>query len=342
MTPRFRPGVLSRFLARVDALPGNGWWVYPLLFAVLSAWSHGVLWVTGQVPLGSTLPVVAVSLFYPPYTLAAIAVINRSAGRALSAFWPATGWADDEREEWRYRFIHSPAGFGLAAFAVGVLVAVIAFFSAPAAVVGTGRDQLVLFIAYLPVAALGYALVMLAFVHTTHQLRLVARIHRDATAIDPFDRASLYAFSSMTAVTGLAYVASGYYTVVFNGAFQAGNVIATVVLVTLFAIALACFILPLWGIHDRLVDEKRALVRNVELRISRLAEEMYRRIDAGEIEATKAVSDALVGVAHIRARISEIPTWPWRPQVLSGFLSALLVPVAVYVLTRAVGGQLGP
>jgi hypothetical protein len=65
---------------------------------------------------------------------------------------------------------------------------------------------------------------------------------------------------------------------------------------------------------------------------------MYRRIELGEFEATKAVSDALVGVGDIRKRISDIPTWPWRPQVLTGFLSALLVPVAVYVLTRAIGG----
>ena len=342
MTPRFRPGVLSRFLARVDALPGNGWWVFPLLVAVLFAWSHGVLWVAGRVPFGSTLPVVAISLFYPPYTLAAIAVINRSAGRALVAFWPATGWSDDERGAWRYRLVHSPAGFGLAAFAVGVTVAVIAFFSAPAAVIGTGSGRLVLFIAYLPLAALGYALVMLAVVHTTHQLRLVAEIHREASNIDPFDRVSLYAFSSMTAVTGLAYVASGYFTLVFNGAFQAGNVVALVVLVILFAIALACFILPLWGIHERLVDEKQVLVRDVEVRLSQLTDEIYHRIDAGEFDGAKAVSDALVGVADIRKRISEIPTWPWRPQVLSGFLSALLVPVVVYVLTRAVGSQLGP
>jgi hypothetical protein len=338
MTTRYRPGVLSRSLSWIDALPGHGWWVYPLLFVALFAWAHVVLWSTGQIPFGSTLQTVAVSLFYPPYTLAATALINRSATRALDAFWPATGWADEERDVWRYRFVNSPAGFGLAAFAIGVIVAAIAFFSASQMAIGGEADRLVVFVAYLPIATLGYALVMLAFVHTAHQLRLVARIHRDATAVDPFDRTSVYAFSSMTAVTGLAYAASGYFTLLFNGTFQAGNVIATVVVVTVFALAIVCFILPLWGVHDRLVDEKRVLAREVEVRLSRLTEEMYRRIELGEFEATKAVSDALVGVGDIRKRISDIPTWPWRPQVLTGFLSALLVPVAVYVLTRAIGG----
>jgi hypothetical protein len=338
MTTGDRPGVLSRSLAWIDALPGHGWWIYPLLFVGLFGWAHGVLWSTGEVPFGSTLQTVAVSLFYPPYTLAATALINRSASRALDAFWPATGWADEERSAWRYRFVHSPAGFGLAAFGIGVVVAAIAFLSASEQAFGGGGDRLAVFIAYFPVASLGYAVVMLAFVHTAHQLRLVARIHREATAIDPFDRTSVYAFSSMTALTGLAYAASGYFTLLFNGAYQAGNVVATVVVVTVFALAIVCFILPLWGVHDRLVDEKQVLAREVEVRLSRLTEEMYRRIELGDFEGTKAVGDSLVGVSAIRKRISDIPTWPWRPQVLSGFLSALLVPVAVYVLTRAISG----
>lgn len=63
---------------------------------------------------------------------------------------------------------------------------------------------------------------------------------------------------------------------------------------------------------------------------------------AGQFEATKAVGETLAAVSELRKRIVEVPTWPWRPQVLSGFISALLVPVAVYLLTRAVAAQIGP
>ena len=50
---------------------------------------------------------------------------------------------------------------------------------------------------------------------------------------------------------------------------------------------------------------------------------------------------ALAGMSDLRKRIVDLPTWPRRPQVLSGFLSALLLPVAVYLLTRAIASQLG-
>lgn len=341
MITRHRPGVLSRFLGWVDSLPWHGWWLYPLLYGALFAWSHGIVWATRLLPFGSIHPLLAVSLFYAPYTLAAIAYINRSSVRALDAFWPATGWPDDERDAWRERFVNSPARWDLPVLALAIVVTIIAFVSAAPGLVGVGSDRVVLFIAYLPAAALGYITALLAIVHSAHQLRLVARIHREATAIDPFDRVSLYAFSSLTARTGLAYVVSGYYTLTFNGAFQAGNVTAIVVLGAVFAIGAACFVLPLWGIHERLVREKEDLVRDVELRLGRLAEEMYRRIDAGQFETTKVVSDALAGVSDLRKRIVDVPTWPWRPQVLSGFVSALLLPVAVYLLTRAIASQLG-
>lgn len=333
-------GVLSRFLGLVDSLPGHGWWFYPLLYGLLFAWSHGIVWATGQLAFGSIHPLLAVSLFYAPYTLAAIAYINRSSVRALADFWPATGWPDDERPAWRDRLVNSPARWDLPVIAIAIVVTIMSFLGAAPALVGTG-DRAIMFIAYLPAAGLGYVTALLALAHSVHQLRLVARIHREATAIDPFDRVSLYAFSSVTARTGLAYTLSGYYTLTFNGAFQAGNVTAIIVLGAVFAIGAACFVLPLWGIHERLVREKEMLVRDVELRLSRLAEEMYRRIDAGQFEATKVVSDALAGVSDLRKRIVDVPTWPWRPQVLSGFLSALFLPVAVYLITRAIASQLG-
>jgi hypothetical protein len=341
MTERYRPGVLSRVLAWAGTLPGRGWWLYPLLYALLFTWSHGIVWLTGQVPIGAINPLLAVGVFYMPYTLAAIAYINRSSEHALATFWPATGWPVDEREEWRWRFVMSPGRLDVAALGLGVAVAVVAFLSASPDVIGAESGRVALFVAYLPTAASGYAIALLALIHTTHQLRLVARIHREATAIDPFDRVSLYAFSALTVRTGLAYVLSGYYTLVFNGGFQAGNVVAIIVLGAVFAVGLACFVLPLWGIHGRLVREKQGLARAAEARLGRLVQEFDRRIEAGQFEASKTVADALAGAADIRRRVLELPTWPWRPQLFSGFVSALLLPVAVYLLTRVLASQLG-
>ena len=343
----FRPGGFTRFLAWVDRLRWHGWWLYVALFVVFVAWSETIAWAAGIVPVGTIDRFLAPGAFYAPYILAAIAYVNGYADRALKTFWPATGWPDSERPIWRRAFLSSPTGYGIPTFIVAVAIAVVGFANASAAVLAPNAPTLsdtsraILFIAYFPPSLLGYWCALLAFLHTARQLRLVARIHHDAQKIDPFDRAPVYAFSGLTVRTGLAYLFSGYYTLVVNGAFQQNNVAGLSVLVIVFVLSGACFIVPLLGIHGRLVAEKDVLVHDVEVRIGKLGDEMYRRVDAGQFDGVKTITDSLAGIATLRDRIARLPTWPWPPNVLRGFLSALLIPVVVYIVSRLIGGRVG-
>lgn len=338
--PAYRPGGVSRFLAWADERPWHGAWLYVALAVLLFAVSQSIVWVTGLLPVGSIHPLIATGVVYGPYFLAALGYLNRTAAGALDRFWPATGWPDDQRATWRFAFVTTPRGYGLIALVLGAAAAIGAFYAAPDTAVGVGTDRLIFLAAYLPSATLGYSLLVLAIVHTARQLRLVARIHREATAIDPFDRGPVYAFSGLTVRTALTYLLIGYYALTVNGTFQTG-IVGIVVLAVTFGSGLACFVLPLWGIHDRLVREKAQLLLEVEHRLGRIGDEMYRRIDASQFDGTKVVSDALAGVQALRDRISRLPTWPWPPNLFRGFLSALLLPVIVYIVSRLIGGRVG-
>jgi hypothetical protein len=92
----------------------------------------------------------------------------------------------------------------------------------------------------------------------------------------------------------------------------------------------------LWGIHDRLVAEKAMLVRDVERRTSEVAAELYERVDGRDLSAMSSINDSLSGLTLLRQRIDRLPTWPWPPQVLRGFVSALLLPIVIFVLTRVI------
>lgn len=59
--------------------------------------------------------------------------------------------------------------------------------------------------------------------------------------------------------------------------------------------------------------------------------------DAGGV---KEVADAIGGIRATSEGIDKLPTWPWPPQVLRGFLSAVLLPVIVFFVTRYVGVQI--
>ncbi len=337
-----RPGGLDRFYAWCDGLPWHGWWLFPALAGFLLVWAQTILWVTGRLPVGTFDTTVTASVVYGPYALGALAYLNRVAGQALDAFWPATGWPDRDRSSWAHAFTTVRAGLGLPCLFIGTVVAIASFLSAPAEVVGTGAlDRLTYAAALAPSAIFGYAMTLLAIAHTSRQLRLVVEIHRRARAIDPFDRGPVYAFSLFTVQIGLAFLLSGYYTLTVNSAFQSGNLVGLVVLGLVITLGAACFVLPLLGIHGRLVGEKEALLEGVEDRVGKLAQELYRRIDAGEFDGTKVINEAIAAAGAVRERIERLPTWPWRPQLLRGFVSALLLPVVVYLISRVIGGRIG-
>jgi hypothetical protein len=337
-----RPGAVARFYGWCYSLPWHGWWLFPAMAGALLVWEIAILWATGRLPVGTLDPTLTVSVAYGPYTLAALGYLNLVAGRAVNAFWRATGWPDEDRASWAEAFMTVRAGLGLPSLIIGIVITIAAFQSAPSSVVGTDdRSRLTYAVALAPIAIFGYAMAVLAIAHTSRQLRLVVTIHREARAIDPFDRGPVYAFSVFTAQIGLAFLISGYYTLTLNSSFQSGNLVGIVVLGLILALGAACFILPLWGIHGRLVFEKEGLFAGVEVRVNKLALELYRRIDAGEFDGTKVISEAIAAAGAVRERIAKLPTWPWPPQLFRGFISALLLPVIVYLITRLIGGQIG-
>jgi hypothetical protein len=53
----------------------------------------------------------------------------------------------------------------------------------------------------------------------------------------------------------------------------------------------------------------------------------------GQAEANAGIAAATVAVAAV----THTSTWPWRPQTFRGFLSALGLPVLVWLITRFIG-----
>ena len=337
----YRAGPVSRFMAGLDALPGHGWWVPLGLALLLIGWAHAVLWASGRLRVGELDSLAAILAVYGPYALATGALGQRTARRALSTFWPATGWPDSDRATWAFEFANIPVRHESAALLVGLIGGFGALVGAPASMLGPEEGRLALFVAYAPAFALGYSLLAVGVVFTVRWLRLVARIHREATAIDPFDRAPVYAFSRLTVLVGLAYAIGVYFSFTVNAALQVGNVLALAFLAVSILFAVAAFVAPLWGIHVRLVREKGVLLRDIERRMNQLTTEAYARIDARAYDSMSPISSSLAGLNAMRERIVHLPTWPWPPQLLGGFISALLLPVIAYLLTRLVSTLLG-
>lgn len=336
----FKPSALNRFYQAVDRLPGSGWWVYPLMFVAEIVYLQGFLWISGRIPVGTIATDGLPGLIYGPYSMAASHYLFRVGARSVDTFRPASGMSDEVYAERRYELLTLPAGRLWIALVVGALVAFgSVFFASPEALAPYGGTSLVALAALGPAVLFGYSMFPIVLWQTVRQLRLVERLHREATAIDLYDTAPIYAFSRLTVQIGLAFVFVGYYSLTVNANFQVGNPVSIAVVVATVVIGIACFIVPLWGIHGRLVAEKATLARAVNLRARAMQEELYRRVDAANLAGVKEVTDALGGIYATRDQIGRLPTWPWPPQVLRGFISAILLPVIVFLISRYVGTQ---
>ncbi len=337
----YAPSALNQLFAAVERLPGGGWWVYPMSFLALLVYHHAALWITGSVPLGSLSLAGVAPLAFGPYALGVSHLFMRFAGRSIAAFRPASGLSDGDYASRRYEFVTLPTGRLWVPFLVGTIVAVGSVLSAPAAAMAAyGAAGSTALLVFGPAAIFGYGMSAVAVAFSVRILRQVDRLHREATAIDLFDTGPIYAFSGLTVRLGLAYVFAGYYALFVNSAFQAGNSLSLASIVISIAIGIACFVLPLWGIHGRLVAAKAVLVRGANQRDKALEAELFQRVDAGNLAGVTEVTDALSGIRGISDRIDKLPTWPWPPEVLRGFVSALLLPVVIFLITSYVGSQL--
>ena len=117
--------------------------------------------------------------------------------------------------------------------------------------------------------------------HTLRQLKLIASIYATVKQINLFQLFPVYAFSSLTARTGLAIIFLIYYTYFFfyylNLRGESLGFLGFLALIAFLLLALACFVFPLYGIHLRLAQEKS---RRLELALS----DLHQRVDGGEYE----------------------------------------------------------
>jgi hypothetical protein len=334
-------GPISSFSAWVDRYGPAGWLIFVGLFVAEVAWCHLVLWATGRLAVGSFDQNVLIFSVYAPYSLAALTFGRRIARDAVVRFWPATGWPAAEQAAWIDRFSFAPARVEWAALVVGFVAGLGALLAAPASVLGSGDGRIASAVAYVPLFLMGYGPSTAAIVISAQWLWLVDRIHREARAVDPFDREPIYAFSRLTVIVGVTIVGAAYFSWTVNAGYQVGNLPSLLFTIATVPVGILAFVAPLWGIHERLAREKDALALDVERRITRAAEELYGRVDAGTFDDSKAVTDALAGLTGLRERIARLPTWPWPPQLLRGFLTALFLPIIVYIVGRAISAASG-
>lgn len=265
-------------------------------------------------------------------------VLDDVARGALRRLRPALALSDDAVREIEGTLLRTPSWIPFGALVVGVPFGVQSVLDNP-----TGWSVDLAVADARLYAAVGVSVlttvVLLAFLgRLVHQLRLVATVHRDQVVVDLFHLEPLYAFSAFTSRAGvlLILVVTGVFaglSLTIGSAFGLGAS-DLAILASLLGIAVACFVVPLLGLHDRIADAKAVRLAEAQSDLAVVLREVRARVGAGDIEGVGRTADAITAANAAVTAIGRVSTWPWRPETLRGFASAIGLPVALWLITE--------
>lgn len=325
----------DRLLARLEALPGPLWVTLAACTAVGIVLVHLSEWLVGDLPFGRFDLYRATLGVYPFGFLGLIAIQNRVNLHALERFRPACGLDDASFTHAAEKLTHQPPGPTLLLSLVfGIVGLVIEVGGAGAGdrmtefPIAFGIDLAVVFIAYMTVGPW----TVVAF----RLLRRVVELHRDAPRVDLLNPEPVRAFSSATAVLSGSAIAIATFSLATGSAMQEGAV-GLALYALLMVLAFAAFLVPLWGMHRRLLSERARMLTDAGGRLEATLARLYAHID-DDRPGVSDLRDRLMALVAARDLVAQQSTWPWRPETLRWFVSALIVPIVIWGVTRLLEG----
>ncbi|TAH48100.1 MAG: hypothetical protein EYC68_22360 [Chloroflexota bacterium] len=334
-TPPYPPSWFDRLLTWMDELPGPTWIYLVALLIIPFAYLQAVLWWNGALPFPTIDLTRAFFIPLTPYVLGFWLYIRRVARNQLAKFRPALRVTDAEYAELEYTLMYMPARATLVFTLVAIVGNVIFYSLLPQEYVSLyGAD---LFSVLSQLIWIQFPALLLAAVgvfRAVYILRQVNRVHRRAPQINLYQAPSLYAFSSLTAQIAIGLIAPVYYLFVTQQTLVMTNPPLFGAMVFAIVTAVACFILPLREMHNRIVVEKLRLLTEAYTRFENLVTRVHQAVDANELQQMDNWHKALSNLVIERDALEKIPTWPWERGTLTGFLTALILPIVLWLVTR--------
>jgi hypothetical protein len=297
-------------------------------------------------PSGWLASMLLVSSAIPAGFLWSMQVLDDVAIAALERLRPVLSIDDAAQAGLATSFRRTPPGWAALALVLGLAGGVGSVLGSPTGWGISPTDSPVRWAVILATSSLSTIVLFGYLAHVVHQMRLVDQVHRRAVVVDLFRLEPLYSFATLTARSGIVLIA-----IAMVGLLAVMTIMGTslslgpsdlLILAVLLGMAAASFVVPLLSLHERIVDEKDRRLAEANRSLALAIGEVHRRIGSGELDAAAGLHDAIDAANAAMASVSRVSTWPWRPETLRGFLSAVLLPVGLWLTFEVLGRILPP
>lgn len=331
----YAPSWFDRVLDWVDGLPGPVW-VY-LIVLVLAQWLliNVLLWFNGKLPVGSFEVVLSFFAVIVPYVLGFWLYARGVTSRALDTFRPLLQMDDAAYAALKFELLTLPAGqTGVLTivFVVGSLL-FLAWLS-PSVYLDYASSNMNAILYYGVVIVPAQVFSFLGIYRAFYQLRRLTRIQRLATQINLYQAPPLYAFASVTATISIGLLLPAYYIFASRPDMALGSPIVLSSLVAAVLVAVAMFLLPLREMHHRIGRERARMLVEVNHRFENMVTRVHQAVDADDFQKMEEWNKALLNLVIERDTIEKFSSLPWERGTLTGFLTALILPIVLWIITR--------
>jgi hypothetical protein len=337
----YKPSLIDRLNDWVGELRMGSVTFYLLLGIVLILIQLLFLWYDGGKHADELLPIITFNALAIPFVLGLIRILDSQAVSALNSMKPVLDLTEAEFDRYEYELSNMRSRVPIA-LGLGLAVSVVLMEQAWIEPVRyAALRELPVFAGAYHIIDKATAFFMGVYVyHTVRQLRFVYAINTSRIRINLFNLGPLQAFSRLTALTALGLVVGIYGWMLINPELLMDPF--TAVFVTVFTmLAIAVFVLPLYGVHRLLETAKARELQEVDLRFERVFSkfnERFREDDYSEIEKLNRTISSLE-IQH--KRVEAIDTWPWGTESIRFALSVISLPLVLTLLRFLIEEMIG-
>ncbi len=335
---RYRPSSPIDLFRDAVARRGIPWWaVFAVTWLLFALGLNAIRWVEGT-PFPQ-IDLLTRDGFYPAAALAAYGLLTGAADRALDRFAPALAASADEIARSRRRLTRMPLWQSLLSFLVGAAAGV-STLTEPAYWAALTTSVPMFLLTGIVGFAIGYGSMIMVTWQVIRIVVEVGSLHRRAVDVALDRPGPTHAFAPVTAGGGAFVVAIVAYSVLTDPATLT-NAAMIAISSTVSVVAILVFVLPLLGMRRRLVDEKRTTLDALGVRMRDVVQELEAAVDARRYDDVERIRAAVGALGERIDRVRRASTWPWDATVASGFVTTLVVPLAIWLVTTYAGRLLG-
>jgi hypothetical protein len=338
----FKPSWQNRLLDRIYQLPLPRWLSSLLLPIGLFIIVHAVLYLLESSLAWTVQGEIANLLFWLGLALSGYNYLVSAGREALNDFRTCLRMDEEEFTDMRLRFLSLPRHWGwlpLPPFAFAIL-----FTSLRPPIPARTEVASIIQIIMILLAGITFTGGFHVMVTVISMLKTINQLYARIAKINIFNLEDLYALSTLTAKVGILFVVAGTLSFIIHIIIPEGQPQTEVAIFFVSSnslMAVLAFLLPLLGIHRKLVKEKKLVAQDNNRRLKAAMRILHEHSDHSQLEEMPLIKAQIGALLEFRREIGTISTWPWRPHTLRGFITAISLPIVVWLIQQYLAGVIG-